>query len=163
MKRSVIYLICIICTMAAIFMFSSENFDNTMKTSDIIVKPIESRIKEKSDKAFDTEKSETDYWKKLKQKLDKVVRKSAHVIIFGLLGMFSILFFISIGLSWGDAIMAAIWLCALYAGSDELHQKFIKGRDCRMEDVCIDTFGAWIGITVIYLADKIKHAKRRRA
>lgn len=163
MNKSVFYFICMLVMMAVIFLFSAENFDNTMKTSDVIVKPIETRMKATSDKTFKSEKAEADYWKKIEDKLDKAVRKSAHGINFAVLGIFSVLFFCSIGFRWEDAIMAAIALCFVYACSDELHQKLIKGRDCRIEDICIDTFGAWIGVTLVYLYNKIRRFKMRKA
>lgn len=156
MKKSIFYLICMLMTMAAIFMFSAQNFENTMKTSDVIVKPVENHIKKTTDKTFETEKAETDYWKKLESKLDLIVRKSAHGFIFGILGLFSVLFFKSLSLEWADAIMYAILLCMLYALSDELlHQKKVDGRNARFQDVCIDTFGAWVGTAIIYFSDKI--------
>lgn len=162
MKKSLFYFICILITMAGIFMFSSQNFDNTMKTSDTIVKPIENRIKSKTDKTFETEKAEKDYWKKVELKLDKLVRKTAHGIIFGVLGLFVMLFLKSIGLKTEDAIMLTMIFCGLYAGSDELHQKLIKGRDCRFEDVCIDMFGSWVAVLGIYIRDKIVHLMERK-
>jgi VanZ family protein len=141
--------------MVVIFMFSTQNITDTMKTSDTIVTPIENQIKASSDKTFEDEKAETDYWKKIKGKLDKLVRKSAHAFNFCVLGIFTMLFFKSLGMKTEDAIMVTIALCALYAGSDELHQKLVDGRNSRFEDVCIDMFGTWIGITLTYLGGKI--------
>jgi VanZ family protein len=145
--------------MVVIFMFSTQNFTETMKTSDTIVNPIENQIKANSSKTFEDETAETKYWKTIKSKLDKLVRKSAHAFNFCLLGLFAMLFFKSLGLETGDAVMAAIAICAVYAGSDELHQKLVDGRNSRFEDVCIDMFGAWIGITITYLGGKIKKHK----
>lgn len=155
MKKSLFYFICIVTTLVGIFLFSSQNFTNTIKTSDTIVKPIENRMKAKTDKTFDTEKAEKDYWKNMKGKLDKLVRKSAHGIIFGILGFFTMLFFKSVGMKTGDAVVLTMVFCGFYAGSDELHQRFVKGRDCRFEDVCIDMFGAWIAVLGVYLWDKL--------
>lgn len=138
-------------------MFSAQNFENTMKTSDVIVKPVENHIKKTTDKTFESEKAEKDYWKKFESKLDLIVRKSAHGFIFGILGLFSLLFFKSLSLEWADAIMYAILFCMLYALSDELlHQKKVDGRNARFQDVCIDTFGAWVGTAVVYAVHKIK-------
>ena len=155
-RESVFYLICMLIIMAAIFGFSSQNRSNTNKTSDVIVKPIENTIKANSTKTFEDEKAENSYWKKINSKIDKAVRKSAHIFIYGVLGIFSLLFFRSIGLRWEDAIMLAILLSALYGVSDELHQGFINGRDARAEDICIDTFGAWVGTLIVYIFHKIK-------
>ena len=38
-------------------------------------------------------------------------------------------------------------ICAGFAATDEYHQSFVVGRGPSVRDVCIDTFGAMIGIT----------------
>ena len=38
-------------------------------------------------------------------------------------------------------------ICAGFATTDEYHQSFVAGRGPSVRDVCIDTFGAMIGIT----------------
>ena len=38
-------------------------------------------------------------------------------------------------------------ICAGFAATDEYHQSFVAGRGPSVRDVCIDTFGAMIGIT----------------
>ena len=40
----------------------------------------------------------------------------------------------------------AFRIAALYAATDELHQYFVPGRACMFTDVCIDSFGALLGI-----------------
>jgi hypothetical protein len=149
-------------TMAAIFCLSTQNGTDTNKTSGVVVKPIESRIKASSDKTFENEKAKNDYWKKVKNKINVAVRKSAHAIIFGVLGLFTILFFTSLGLNMDDAIVCTIVLCGLYAGSDEFHQHFVDGRTPRFSDVCIDMFGAWVSVLLVYVKGKLKAANVKR-
>jgi hypothetical protein len=141
--------------MATIFCLSTQNGTETNKTSGAVVKPIESRIKASSEKTFESEKAETDYWKKIKDKINLAVRKSAHAIIFGILGLFTILFFTSLGLDMGDAIVLTMLFCGLYAGSDEFHQHFVDGRTPRFSDMCIDMFGAWVSVLLVYIKNKI--------
>ena len=43
--------------------------------------------------------------------------------------------------------LLAGFLCAGFAATDEYHQSFVAGRGPSVRDVCIDTFGAMIGIT----------------
>ena len=41
------------------------------------------------------------------------------------------------------------WLGAvLYAGTDEIHQIFVPGRICDVQDLCVDASGALLGIGV---------------
>ncbi len=44
--------------------------------------------------------------------------------------------------------MAAVCLACLYAVSDEFHQSFTPGRTPSLYDVCIDTAGAGIGLSI---------------
>jgi VanZ family protein len=150
-------------TMAAIFCLSTQNGTDTNKTSGVVVNPIENKIKASSDKIFESENAETDYWKKVKNKINAAVRKSAHAVIFGVLGLFTILFFTSLGLDMGDAIVLTMLLCGLYAGSDEFHQHFVDGRTPRFSDVCIDMFGAWVSVLLVYVKGKLKvlYVKRK--
>ena len=45
-------------------------------------------------------------------------------------------------------LMAAVCLAGLYAASDEFHQRFTPGRTPSIYDVCIDTVGAGIGVSI---------------
>ena len=42
-----------------------------------------------------------------------------------------------------------------YAASDEIHQIFVPTRTARFTDVCIDTMGGAIGLTLLFLVRKI--------
>lgn len=145
----------VVVVMIAIFLFSGQNYNSTMKTSDIIVKPIENTIKLNDTTEFEDEKVEKDYWRNIKSKINKAVRKSAHMIIFGILAIFAYLMFKSFGLNDADAIIMTFVFCAVYAGIDEFHQKFVEGRTAQFIDVCIDEFGVFIAMVLIRLKVKI--------
>ena len=53
---------------------------------------------------------------------------------------------------------AALVVAALYAASDEYHQSFVPSRGASVEDVCIDTCGASVGIGIVLLWRK-RHDK----
>jgi hypothetical protein len=42
----------------------------------------------------------------------------------------------------------AVCLASIYAASDEFHQRFTPGRTASIDDVCIDTIGATIGLAL---------------
>ena len=147
--------LCVIATMAAIFGFSSQTYDQTMKTSDVVVKPIENTVRKDSSE-FESEKEEQDYIKKLEGKLDMAVRKSAHMIIFGVLALFVYLLCKSFGMSDADAVVMTLVVCAVYAGTDEWHQKFVKGRTSQFTDVCVDEFGAVVSTVIVRAVKKLK-------
>lgn len=158
-KRRILWSLCVVATMATIFGFSSQTYDQTMKTSDVIVKPIENTVKKDSSE-FESEKEEQDYIKKLEVKIDVAVRKSAHMIIFGVLALFVYMLCKSFGMSDADAIIMTLVICAVYAGSDELHQKFVDKRNSQFTDVCVDMFGAYVSLTIIRIMSKIINNKK---
>ena len=52
-----------------------------------------------------------------------------------------------------------MFICFLYACTDELHQLFIAGRSAEIKDVLIDSFGSLTSILLcnfIYLKSNIK-------
>lgn len=149
---------CVILVMGVIFGFSSQTYKQTMKTSNIITIPIENQVK-KENLEFKSEKEKKDYLKKLKYKVDKIVRKSAHIFIFGILAVFLYLLCKSFGMEDADAIILTLVLCAVYAGSDEWHQKFVDGRTSQFIDVCVDEFGAVIALIICRLLKKVKSDK----
>jgi VanZ family protein len=52
---------------------------------------------------------------------------------------------------WSEALAGrAILFVALYAASDEFHQLFVATRDASLRDVAIDTFGAALGIFMLW-------------
>jgi VanZ family protein len=79
-------------------------------------------------------------------KLDYIVRKTAHVSEYTVLA-----FIVSMGAvfvfhkSLNKTFLISTSLCFLYASTDEIHQRFVAGREGCFKDVLIDTFGAIIG------------------
>lgn len=53
----------------------------------------------------------------------------------------------------------ALGLAALYAASDEFHQGFASARDGRVQDVFIDTVGAWVGLMLIRAWSMRRHPR----
>ena len=59
--------------------------------------------------------------------------------------------------------VAALFLVALYASSDEIHQLFVPNRAGQVRDVCIDTSGGLVVLVIIFLIKKlIEHRKRNK-
>ena len=55
----------------------------------------------------------------------------------------------------------AAWIAGtLYAATDDLHQLFVEGRSCEFRDVCIDSAGVVLGITIAAIANAIRSRKR---
>ncbi|MFQ5407475.1 MAG: VanZ family protein [Anaerolineales bacterium] len=77
---------------------------------------------------------------------DFVIKKSAHAIIYAILANTYLR-----GLTGGrqvkrSDVILSLALAAIYAFSDETHQKFVPGREGSLRDVGIDVLGAVLGL-----------------
>lgn len=86
------------------------------------------------------------------QLLTFIIRKSAHIFAYFILGIliFNALWRIKFSkLTSGWPAISSITICTLYAASDELHQLFISGRSGEARDIIIDSIAASIGVVLI--------------
>ena len=74
-----------------------------------------------------------------------IVRKLAHFSEYFILGVL----LYNLVKSFGKKAIFAVIICIIYAISDEVHQCFIPGREGKVIDVLIDTFGGTVGIYLI--------------
>ena len=94
--------------------------------------------------------------------LDFVVRKAAHMVVFGIM-----LVLVERAVRRGEqASRASLVFAGLatfaYACSDEWHQTFVRGRAGQVSDVAIDMVGATVAAVVVALLAR-RHATRRPA
>ncbi|HWO76912.1 MAG TPA: VanZ family protein [Bacillus sp. (in: firmicutes)] len=83
-----------------------------------------------------------------------IVRKSAHFTVFGILA-----FLIWNCLKTYRFSYTFAWILTfIYAMSDEWHQSFIPGREASFRDVLIDSFGALIVLSLVFIVNN--HRKR---
>lgn len=76
------------------------------------------------------------------------LRKFAHFSIYFLLAL-SLLF--AFYKNHKKGYRTTLIICFLYACSDELHQLFVDGRSGELRDVLIDSMGALLAITMVYI------------
>ena len=85
-----------------------------------------------------------------------IIRKCAHLTEYAIL---AILFWRALRKpvkkdlrpwSWKEAKMAVLFV-ALYAASDEFHQRFVPSRQASVIDVLIDTIGGSLGLLLIWM------------
>jgi VanZ family protein len=84
--------------------------------------------------------------------LNVFFRKSAHIIVFGVL---AILIYQSLKRS-SYSYLIALLLTFLYAIFDEWHQSFVPERTSAFKDVLFDTFGACIALLLLYIISRGK-------
>lgn len=83
------------------------------------------------------------------------VRKVAHLMIYALLGILSLIALWQLPVSKRKAWYLALLVCVLYAMIDEWHQYYIQGRGAQWSDVLLDSLGSFIGIGAACLLRQI--------
>ena len=91
------------------------------------------------------------------KKRHHAVRKSAHILEYGVLGnaICVFLFFITDAafIRERSRYLLALWAwvgATLYAVTDEIHQMFVPGRGPSFTDVTIDAIGAFLGVLAVW-------------
>ncbi|MFT9487184.1 MAG: VanZ family protein [Tepidibacillus sp.] len=79
------------------------------------------------------------------------IRKGAHLTEYFILGFLIYRAFWSTGYSKRKLLVFALLLSILYAASDEFHQMFTSNRTPHVEDVVLDSIGAFLGIELASL------------
>ena len=144
----IVFLAFSLTVMVCIFLFSSENSDESSNTSSIFVNVVTNAFYKDFNKMPSYQQTE------IHGQIAHIIRKMAHFSIYMALG-----FFLSLSagkrklLSLKSAVVVVI--CFLYACSDELHQYFVPGRACMFTDVLIDTCGGITGLLISAIIIKI--------
>jgi len=150
LSRKIIWWSVVILWMSVIFCFSAQPAsESNALSSNISEKIIEfvKNIKNIPVFAF----IDADALSNFVIKANHYVRKTAHFMIFAVLGNFVYNLFYSYGISRLKNCFFAVLVCLLYAISDEIHQIFVPGRACSVTDVLIDFCGAAssVGLTAL--------------
>lgn len=95
--------------------------------------------------------------------VDLIVRKAAHVVVFGVLALLVARAVRGEGVGTRSTLIVA-WLGTLaYAASDEWHQTWVPGRVGHAGDVAIDMVGASIAVAYLARRWRQQEAPRERA
>ena len=142
LKKIIKFILIILC-MLLIFSFSSDTATESSKKSDgTIVKVSEMLI---------GRKLTTKEKKYLVGTYTVIVRKSAHFILYFILGLLIYSFLLEYSFTNKQIIMITITIVLLYSISDEVHQMFIKGRSGEVRDVFIDTIAGSLACFSYYI------------
>jgi VanZ family protein len=85
-----------------------------------------------------------------------VLRKSAHMAVFGLLALGCLRGLAAEGLVGRRALGGAWALATAYAVSDELHQSTVRDRHGAPLDVLIDATGAAVALALVTRAPRLR-------
>ena len=158
-KRAFIPVVFLLCTMIAIFCFSSQDGNDSnglsQKVSRLFCRIVFTGFDE----------LEADQQLFVISGINRVVRKAAHFSVYAVLGICAYTFFYCVGIK--RKYLPAVILCALYAVLDEVHQSFTPGRSIKLTDMLIDTSGAVFGaaftaaaiIVIIHIKEEKSHKR----
>ena len=146
MKKT-IFAVLLVIWMGFIFSMSCENAEESSNTSGQTIKVLLSAVPE-------FEKQPEEVKVNIIEKLQFIVRKSAHFIGYMILGILAsglILQYENINKKYPLAFL----ICVIYAISDEIHQLFVPGRAGQVRDVLIDSAGSLLGIIIVMAFEKL--------
>ena len=89
-----------------------------------------------------------------------VVRKTAHFTEYAVLGFFTYKAVSCDVLDRKKAVLTAQLISTGDASTDEIHQLFVPGREGKVFDVMIDSCGAFCGIMVSLITQKLIEKKK---
>lgn len=159
-KKVVIIIILIVLWCSLIFFFSSKNNLESNSTSKEVITLSLKSIVSTTNKLKITNIDLTGSWLETTVKrLNYPIRKLAHLTIYFILGIFIFVFFKILDLKNFQVLLLSIILCFCYSLTDEYHQTFVSDRTGQFSDCLIDTLGATISTSVLYLAFKKKDKK----
>lgn len=131
--RILVSYVLLLAWMAVIFILSSEGHDISSSRSNTFVHALQST----------GVTWQTDF-------LTFLVRKSAHITAYCILGIlaYNVMRLHRLSTQW--RIIASSALVVLYAISDEFHQLFVSGRSGEVRDILIDSVAGICGILIAH-------------
>lgn len=91
-----------------------------------------------------------------------IVRKSAHITAYFILGILMFNVIKDFKLNAKHAVLVSVALSFLYAVTDEFHQLFVQGRSCELRDVMIDTVASVVGVCLYCLFCRLLICKNNK-
>lgn len=174
--------------MITVFIFSSQDGNETLNTSGAFIYAIDSKISSSNEPKVEKENqnieqsSKSDISENNKYKYEysanvqKIVRKNAHYFLYMIGGVILSVFFCvnsikrvnknktnekEIAIIKKDkTIFYAIIVGIIYAFTDEFHQKFVPGRTSSLKDVLVDSLGVITGVIILKIL-KLIYDKRK--
>lgn len=146
--QRIIFAILTIATFVGIFIFSSQNGNESGSTSRNFTRKVVEILK--IDKNLDENQKEL-----LIEKSQYCIRKLAHFTIYTIAGINMMGFVNTYDVKMRNKLLIVLIIGIIYAISDEVHQMFSGDRTPAMKDVFIDSLGVLFGSFIVILFDKI--------
>ena len=155
-KKTVLWIL-VISWALLIFVFSSQVRENSNETSLSASEYVIAFMVKLNIIDIPADTNGEAYIKLLAGEINNFVRKAAHFtiyLIFGILVyMLAECYFYS-----KKALIISLFVCLLYATSDEIHQLFVPGRGGMLRDVILDFSGSVTGVILLNIKKIFKIA-----
>ena len=155
-RLRLILILLTILWMALIFAFSAQQAADSSRVSGNTVRAVAVVVDPgfKSKPVSDQERIVAEY--------QHLARKSAHSILYFVLGGLVAATIGTFEMNPWVRIAAAEGIAALYAVSDEFHQRFIGGRSAQVSDVLLDSAAALGAVLIVAAFLALRRRRRRR-
>ena len=148
-------LLFVLLWMGTIFYLSSMNTNESNGRSKVIVSDIVEIVGKITHREYTLKEKEA-----LVEKFNKPIRKCAHASVYFVLSILVLNFLLALHSNLEKkyvlVFFMTIFICFLFALTDEYHQTFIYGRTGQFSDVLIDTSGALIATSIFTILYKRK-------
>lgn len=148
-------LLFVLLWMGTIFYLSSMNTNESNGRSKVIVSDIVEIVGQVTHHDYTLKEKEA-----LVEKFNKPIRKCAHASVYFVLSILVLNFLLALHSNLEKkyvlVFFMTIFICFLFALTDEYHQTFIYGRTGQFSDVLIDTSGALIAASIFTILYKKK-------
>lgn len=148
-------LLFVLLWMGTIFYLSSMNTNESNGRSKVIVSDIVEIVGKITHREYTLKEKEA-----LVEKFNKPIRKCAHASVYFVLSILVLNFLLALHSNLEKkyvlVFFMTIFICFLFALTDEYHQTFVYGRTGQFRDVLIDTSGALIATSIFTILYKKK-------
>ncbi len=148
-------LLFVLLWMGTIFYLSSMNTNESNGRSKVIVSDIVEIVGKITHREYTLKEKEA-----LVEKFNKPIRKCAHASVYFVLSILVLNFLLALHSNLEKkyvlVFFMTIFICFLFALTDEYHQTFVYGRTGQFSDVLIDTSGALIAASIFTILYKKK-------
>ena len=138
----------VVLYMLVIFLFSNQQGAESNRLSGSIVKEVRSHVNLPAEIKQNDKTYKIDY--------NRIIRKTTHFFQYFLLALLFYLAFASCDLNTKSCIIISFILSVFYAGLDEFHQWFVFERSSRLMDIIIDSSGALLSLSLVYIRKRSK-------
>lgn len=148
-------LLFVLLWMGTIFYLSSMNTNESNGRSKVIVSDIVEIVGKITHHDYTLKEKEV-----LVEKFNKPIRKCAHASVYFVLSILVLNFLLALHSNLEKkyvlVFFMTIFICFLFALTDEYHQTFVYGRTGQFSDILIDTSGALIAASIFTILYKRK-------